>query len=284
MSSNTNQVVLRQFVETDFNNAWALTQNLKWAHRLDDWRFIHQFGGGWAAEQDGELVGTLLWSSYGDTHAALGLVIVADALQGKGIGRKLMTTAIAGLEGRNVGLNATVEGLPLYEKLGFMASGWLVQYQSDQFTAPTITLPAGVGIRTATVQDRDTLVTLLSNARGYDRSKLVDALLIAGDGVILEEDGRAQGCAFIRPFGKGYAIGPVIAPDMAAARALYAYWLSRYAGKFVRTDIDKASEIGPWLASIGLKDVGDVVRMERGPALGDVPDGREFAVVNQALA
>jgi hypothetical protein len=74
-----------------------------------------------------------------------------------------------------------------------------------------------------------------------------------------------------------------VAADAADARGLIAALTASHAGQFVRIDVPEAAGLSPWLESIGLSHVGQVVAMALGtrPALGT--DARLFALSNQSL-
>ena len=75
-----------------------------------------------------------MMTPYGDDATTINMVIVDAAMRGRGLGRKLMEDALAKAGERICYLTATQEGLPLYEKLGFVATGEVVQHQRE---APT---------------------------------------------------------------------------------------------------------------------------------------------------
>ena len=87
----------------------------------------------------------------------------------------------------------------------------------------------------------------------------------------------------LRRFGRGHAIGPVVAPDADGAKALIAHLSGLNAGRFTRIDIDFDSGLAEWLESLGLLRVDAPTTMLRGPALAKAPDTRLFAIVTQAL-
>ena len=87
----------------------------------------------------------------------------------------------------------------------------------------------------------------------------------------------------MRRFGRGHAIGPVVAPDSERAKALIAHWANAYAGSFVRVDITGASGLCACLPDMGLAHVDAGVAMARdGVPLQDEAV-MQFAIVNQAL-
>jgi hypothetical protein len=87
----------------------------------------------------------------------------------------------------------------------------------------------------------------------------------------------------VRRFGRGLAIGPLVAPDGERAKALIAYWAGAYAGAFVRIDVTGASGLSAWLAQAGLAQVDTAVIMARNGAPAQEEAVQQFAIINQAL-
>jgi len=283
------QFSLRTMRATDMEAAQRLTLALKWPHRLDDWQFVQALGSGFVIESKStdstlpSIAGSgLLWR-YGTSHAALGMVIVANALQGLGLGRQLMERLLAEAGERSVLLNATPAGQPLYEKLGFVATGKLHQHQGSIFQTPLVALPAGVRIRPLGVNDTPRLLALDQRASGMDRSAVITALMEVSEGIAIAGDSGMLGFALVRRFGHGRAIGPVVAPDADHAKALISHWINTYSGTFMRVDVPDHAGLSEWLSDIGLTRVDTVVSMCKGsPAQGD-PQRRLYALINQAL-
>ena len=202
---------------------------------------------------------------YGDDMATLGLVIVTNAAQGQGIGRKLMEAMLDRLKGRTVVLNATEDGLPLYRKLGFVETGMVYQHQAPAPVVPLADLIAGERVRPMGLAD-DHLGELYSSASGMDRRNLFDVLAANGNTVVLTREHAPVGFAQFRRFGRGWAIAPVVAPDISGAKALVLHWLGANTGTFCRLDVTAESGLSPWLEELGLPCVGTVVTMALGPA------------------
>ena len=104
-------------------------------------------GHGWAARQNGALVGTGLCWMFGDAAGALGLVCVARAHQGKGLGRRLLDRLLDALAERQIVLFATDAGVRLYEGLGFRVCGRIQQQQGAAFQPRLMPLQPGQRIR-----------------------------------------------------------------------------------------------------------------------------------------
>jgi hypothetical protein len=102
--------------------------------------------------------------------------------------------------------------------------------------------------------------------------------------VVLDHDGTAQGFGMLRRFGRGHAIGPVVAPDAEGAKALIAHLSGLNAGRFTRIDIDFDTGLAEWLESLGLLRVDAPTTMLRGSALVSPPGAPKLhAIVTQAL-
>ncbi|MCU5772546.1 GNAT family N-acetyltransferase [Erwiniaceae bacterium BAC15a-03b] len=280
-------IQLRAMSERDLDGAFALTQQMKWPHRRADWQQALQLGAGVVAEEQGQLTGTALCWRWGSDYATLGLVIVDGAAQGRGIGKQLMLAVLEKLSGSHVRLHATEAGKGLYEKLGFVATGYVEQHQCPELAEiAAIPLAADQQLRQAQPQDAALLTMLDQQAHGQHRPQLIAALLGSEQPLlVLEQDGQPQGFACLRRFGHGYAIGPVIARDLASAQLLVTHLLSGISGQFVRIDTDASSGLGDWLTAQGLAKVDAPTTMVKGtpwqPAAGAM---QVFGLMTQAMA
>jgi predicted N-acetyltransferase YhbS len=276
-------IVYRPMTEGDVPAAHALSQAVRWPHRPEDWQFVLRLGTGFVAEEDGAVIGTGLCWKQGEQHASLGMIIVSPAHQGKGIGRELMQRILAELGERCTLLNATPAGQPLYERLGFAATGTLCQHQGPMAVVPPVALDGGAQVRLAEPEDLQAIIGLANRATGMSRDAIVRQLATFAEVSVLERDGALAGFSVMRRFGRGHVIGPLVAPDADGAKALVAHWSGPYAGSFVRIDIDGGTGLGPWLEQAGLAQVDTGVIMARNglpPRDGAV---QQFAIINQAL-
>ena len=276
-------VKYRKLARKDLAAAHRLSLEVGWPHRLEDWDFVHRLGTGHAAIDEGAVVGTALSWKHDVRNATVGMVIVDPRMQGRGIGKRLMRLALRDVAGRSVMLNATRAGLPLYEKHGFKAIDEVEQHQGIARRVPALALGRGERLRPVGAGDAAALAALATRAAGLSRARVVRRLLESGKGIALASGDDVVGFAILRRFGRGLAIGPVVAPDAARARALVSHWIAMHPGRFIRIDVSASGGLGPWLEGIGLENVGNVVTMVKGrPPTCD--DGlRTFALVSQAL-
>ena len=281
-------LVCQPFSSADIAGAHALSLALRWPHREDDWRFAAQAGRGFVVKEGERVVGTALYWPFGEAGATLGLVIVAPDRQGHGIGRLLMERLIDVLGPRMTVLHATPAGQPLYEKLGFRPIGLLHQHQGSAFHIPQVAALPGERLRSLEAGDMPRLIELASRACGLDRSSLLPPLVELAQGIALVRDENVIGFALLRPYGRGHAIGPVVAAaddglQTQRAQRLIADRLAANAGAFTRLDTPDEQGLGPWLESIGLPCVDTVVKMARNGAPAHDPDFLQYAIVSQAL-
>lgn len=276
---NTQSITFEPFEAHHLEEATALSRVAGWPHRKEDWAMIWSLSKGQVALEAGKVVGTAFMTPFGNTCATLNTIIVDEAMRGRGLGRRLTTTALEQAGDRECRLTATADGLPLYEKLGFVAAHDVRQHQGTvgQVSAP----PAVEWIGS---EHLPTLTALDRAAFGADRAALMNAL--AGKGrfaAITNEDGFAAFAA-VRAFGRGEVVGPVVAEDRDQARALIAFILSGMKGRFVRIDIPEDAGLSPWLEGLGLAHVGGPIAMLRGAS--NIPvstNARIFALASQAL-
>lgn len=264
--------------------AQALSAAVGWPHRLEDWAVVLGFGHGLAALDGEALVGTAVWWPMGAGAATLGMIIVAPERQGRGLGRRLMEAALAETGSRTVLLNATREGLPLYQKMGFEPTGAVCQHQGIPLAVATATVPQGAFLRPLQGDDLDAVIELDRAACGLPRAAMLRALAAAGMGLVLDIDERTRGYALYRRFGRGHVIGPVVATDGESAKALIDTWIASHDAGFLRIDVPLASGLSAWLETRGLTKVSEVVTMARGAPPVTAPGApRRFALASQAL-
>jgi len=273
----------RKFRPADVPAAHGLSLEAGWPHRLEDWRFVRRLGMGHVALEARKVVGTILTWKHDRRNASLGMVIVDPAYQGRGIGKRLMRLALRDVTGRSVMLTATPAGQPLYEKLGFKAIDKVEQHQGIAAQVPAVSLQPGERLRPVVASDAPKLTALAARSTGVSRTRMMPRLLEVAEGIVLAKAGEMLGFAIFRRFGRGYVIGPVVAPDAPRAQALVSHWVAMHPGKFLRIDVYASMGLGPWLDAIGLPKVDTGVAMVKGKVPRRDPELHTYALVNQAL-
>lgn len=276
-------LTFRRMAESDLPAAHALSQAVRWPHRLEDWQFVLRLGVGYVAVEGDAVVGTALCWKQGEKTGTLGVIIVSPDHQGKGIGRKLMNLVLEELGDRCTQLIATPAGQPLYESLGFKAIGTIHQHQGTMASIAPVALPDGASVRLAEAGDVAGIIELANRGTGMGRDEILKQLLQIAECAVLERDGKLTGFAVMRRFGRGHVIGPLVAQDSESAKALIAHWSDAYAGSFVRLDVTGDSGLGAWLAEAGLAQADTGVTMARNGMPERDEMARQFAIINQAL-
>ncbi|GJD62376.1 GNAT family N-acetyltransferase [Methylobacterium frigidaeris] len=273
-------VALVPLAPTHLPGALALSQEMAWPYRREDWDFALQAGRGFALERDGAVIGTAAWFPHGEDHATIGMIIVSGAAQGRGYGTRLVEALLAAAGPRTILLNSTAEGRALYERYGFTPVGTIRQHQGP-FRRRRAASP-DPGVRAMGPADIEAVARLDQEATGFARRPLLERLIAAGEGHVLLRDGARPAYAIVRPFGRGHVVGPVVAGSPDEARRLIEAALTRLDGRFVRIDVPDAAQLSPWLTEIGLPQVGDALTMVRGTPPPTGP-ARLFALANQSF-
>jgi GNAT superfamily N-acetyltransferase len=274
---------LRPMQAGDLATMHRLAQQMSWPHRPEDCAQLFALGSGIVAVDttEGAVGGGLRWR-FGDV-GTVGLVLVAPERQGRGIGRSLMTALIADSGSRGLMLNATAEGLPLYEKLGFASTGLVRQHQGRLGEGSALPSAPHVALRQAGPADRAALCALDAAAFGADRSRLINDLLADGTAWLVERAGQATGFAVLRTFGRGTIIGPIVAASEDEAVALVAVAAERAPPGVLRVDVlAEAERLAAWLTAAGLPAIDTVTIMLRGDWPTTAQQPRRFGLALQA--
>ncbi|MDK1384815.1 GNAT family N-acetyltransferase [Sinorhizobium sp. 8-89] len=275
----SNQIDITAFGPEHLEAAASLSRQAGWPHRLEDWQMALTLSEGVVAIEDARVVGTVLVTPYKADCAMINMVIVDETMRGRGLGRTLMDAALRIAGDRPLRLVATVEGLPLYEKLGFRETGRVLQHQG---VVGDVAVPPG--IEAATAADIDAIAGLDRRAFGADREGLVAYLAKAGEFAVLRRGGHVSGFAALRAFGRGEVIGPVVAADLDDAKALVGHFIAMRPGRFLRVDTPADADLSGWLAEQGLAHVGGGIAMMKPPIhRAAEPAATTFALANQAL-
>ena len=215
---------VRRLTNRDIDAAIALTDLEHWGYTRADFRRLLALSpdGCFAAESNGRVVGVLTTTTY-DAVAWLGAVIVTPELRGKGIGKAMMDAALEHLRGkgvRSVRLNAYLNAIPFYERLGFRREYEVIRWHGPPGTR------GGLGtVRPVRLDDLEALARWDQTYFGANRRALLDRLVdeVPATFLIAERRGAIQGVIVGNPSGEACEIGPwVVAPGReTVARDLF---------------------------------------------------------------
>ncbi len=203
----------RKLLLSDIPAAMELSAEAGWNQTAEDWRMLIGLSpkGCLAIEVEGVLAATTTLLCYGERLAWIGMVLTRVPYRGRGYARRLMTEALTladqtGIE--TVKLDATDQGQPLYEKLGFRCEQAVERWARP---APEDVRDPSVPERLSSREWPDTD----NRAFGVDRSQLLEELarrnppLATGRSYLLTRPGRLA-----------RYLGPCVADGPEEARSL----------------------------------------------------------------
>ena len=253
------QPILRNLTASDIPDALQLSAEAGWNQTSDDWNLLIDLfpEGCFGIEVEGDLVSTATLFSYGRQLAWIGMVLTHSPFRGRGFAKRLLLETLRladqlGIE--SVKLDATDQGQPLYEKLGFRAEQpverWEREHESLKSNAETMatdTLPQDLLNEDATVF-------------GVNRSALLRSLVqrsspsVFGTSYALNRPGRTR-----------HYLGPCVADSPDAARSVIENTLARADAKAWYWDLLPANANATSLArDLGFAPKRHLLRMVRG--------------------
>jgi GNAT superfamily N-acetyltransferase len=279
ISNNLGFPVIRRLGADDLKSCAALSVDRGWWPERAKWSLLLAASEAYGVDApDGRgLAGTVVLTRWGADRAAVGMMLIASRYGGRGLGRALMEHALrAAGEGTAVSLYGTGAGRPLYEKLGFKPVHKSVAFRGQFRVGPQPNnnrksgARAGAAgssgnVRVATEADLPAILTLDRAAYGADRERILTRLPAFADRiVVLEASEGIVGYAAAWRTEPFTVIGPLMAPDGAAARSLITE-LAAHSTVAVRLDLDPdRSELPGWARARGLLPTERTVVMTRG--------------------
>ncbi|MER5430984.1 GNAT family N-acetyltransferase [Streptomyces sp. NPDC002588] len=276
---------IRRLTHRDLTACADLSEDRGWPREEHKWVLLLSAGKGYGIDDpDGGLVAACVVTSYGPYDrpdlGAIGMVLVAERHARQGIGRRLMRHVVSAMGTTPLTLHATPVGRPLYEELGFKATG-RAEMVCGPFT-PDASTPV-IGTRAATAEDLPRILRLDEEVFGSDRTHVITRLPAFADQLrVAEDSGRIVGYAAAWPNMTTHVVGPLIARDTETAKALLSS-LAAHTDRPLRTDIDvRHEELLAWVKARGLESVFFNTVMTYG--IGELPGDwtRRFAPLTVA--
>ncbi len=254
----------------DIPTAMRLKDAEGWNQTEHDWLTVLQIEpqGCLVFERAGDVVGTVTTVTYGDRLAWIGMMLVDAAHRRQGIGTALMEAALGYLHDRDVReikLDATEMGRPVYERLGF------VEECAVERWVGTISEQAGAGTGEKWTSGWDQ--ALDAQAFGLDRHRII-ASLRAGSQA--DSFCRDDAQVLVRPGARFWCLGPFVARTSTAASILLGDVLPHYRGRTLAWDLFPDHPAAPDLAGRwGFAPRRRLIRMARSmrPGSAETPLG-----------
>ena len=238
--------------------ATRLSAQAGWNQTPDDWRRLARLSPDRVrvlVEGD-DVVAS--WAVVGFGAVAwIGMILVEQTHRGRGLGTAAFDEALAAARAaghREVGLDATHLGEPLYRKRGFETVAPIVRWQGTVRPTPRDgDAPPHRGL-TAGVLELD------ARHAGVDRGRLLEDLAATATVVSLSRDGATIAYAAVRPGRVADFLGPVVAADAHGFDEIVAAATRPLAGRPLICDLLDPQGDGV-LAGLGLAPARRLARM-----------------------
>jgi ribosomal protein S18 acetylase RimI-like enzyme len=261
------QIELRLLTDDDLPAAMRLKNLANWNQTTADWSRLLKLEpeGCFAAVLDEVVVGTTTTTTYGRTLAWIGMVLVDPSFRRLGIATRLLKKAIEYATSRvdTVKLDATPDGQPVYERLGFSVEGRIERWMCDR--------SGGVGnVEQSKIADdvRSEVIELDRQAFGADRSQLLEKLIEDSRvELVRSSDGGVVAYALGRAGTRASYFGPAVVSSRSDAEVLLDRVLGRVEQQRVYVDFNTTSVAdSSVLVERGFSLERDLVRMSYGKA------------------
>jgi RimJ/RimL family protein N-acetyltransferase len=201
---------LRFLIIEDIPSAMELSAEANWNQTPEDWQMLIELApeGCLAIEVEGEIAATTTVLFYGQRLAWIGMVLTRMKFRGQGLARRLLAETLTlcdRMKVETVKLDATDQGKPLYEKLGFR-----VEQAAERWLGPCFSNAMKSSAQSPEV---DSIIDL--EAFGADRSALLRKLGRRNPPLCHEAS-----YVFTRPGRQKSYLGPCVCRDSYSARRL----------------------------------------------------------------
>ena len=260
-------VEIRRLRPEDVDGAVALNAEAGWNQVAADWRFMLGFGSGLAVDSpEGRLVASGMVLPCGERFAWIAMILVTEKWRRRGLATAIMAQAIETCRERGwiAGLDATEAGRPVYLPLGFRDIYGLSRWEARSPTArrPPPASASGTWSRSRRRTCPPSPTTMRpGTAAGAKGSSPTSR---AGRRTSPSSSPRTAGCAAFCLPGTGASrpqLGPLVAEDEAAARALLAAGLVAARGPVFLDAGDHHGWLADWLPRLGFGRQRGYVRM-----------------------
>jgi ribosomal protein S18 acetylase RimI-like enzyme len=261
-------IAVRPLTEADLDWAAAVLAGTGLSARQPELRryLALEPAGYYAAEAGGRPVGLGGYVAY-ERFAFVGNMAVAQELQGRGVGRAILTRLLEQIDRRGIPetvLEATPEGERLYRRCGFVEAYWTMAYSRvGDWAGPG---KAGPPVERFAGSDLDAVAAFDAQRFGTPRRRVLERFLgdFPGRGFVVRRPGGHVAGYLIA---QSRVLGPWVAEDAAAAEALLVAALALpFDGPAVAYAPAPNGAAAALFARLGFAAHWESLRMRRGPA------------------
>jgi predicted N-acetyltransferase YhbS len=274
----------RPMNEADVPGADELRQLAGWNQTIADWRCLLSFEpeGCFVAVESDRIVGTVTTTTYGRVMAWIGMMLVHPDQRRRGIGMQLMQTALNYLDAKSIEcirLDATPEGQPLYEKLGFVREWTLTRHEASSPKASVS------GTRAITESDWPVIERMDASAFGVPRTPPLRSFAqMSRAALVWPREGPIAGFGMLRPGAHSDYLGPVVCGSPEGATALIKSLVAFAESRPVFWDIPDANADARRIAEeVGFKPVRPLARMRLGPNTVRTNPAAQFGIADPSV-
>jgi GNAT superfamily N-acetyltransferase len=258
--------------KADISSGMRLKEIAGWNQTSADWRRFLEASpeGCFVEEAGGRVCGTVTTITYEHRFAWIGMVLVGPEYRSRGIGTRLLERAIEHLDRLKIPtikLDATPQGKPLYERLGFRSEYEIGRWTLDRSRAAAANETSSGALESVTPKLLKTIFKTDQEVFGADRSFLLRSLQADAPDFTMGicNAGELEGYAFGRQGSFADHLGPWMARDISTARTLLETFLARSSREVVVVDCLRANSMASdLLKSLGFSFARPLTRMYRG--------------------
>ena len=256
----------------------VLSKSANWNQNEADWRLMLELGRGYGLSlADGTLAASTLTLPYGERIAWVSMVLVLPEHRRKGYATQLLRRALDDLrnEGRSAVLDATPAGHEVYAQERFRDTWGYRRYAlraspgADEDAAKLRVAEesvADINVRPLAEAHWQQVLTLDAPAFGASRERLLRALArrLPAAALVAERKGEFIGFLLGRDGREASQLGPLVARDADAAKALLAAALAQIAPPIYLDIVDRETALRAWLEACGFEFQRPFTRMVHG--------------------
>ena len=263
MSAFAAPVRLRDLTTGDVAAAHRLSREAGWNQTEAEWRLLLDLNPGRfvAAIVEDRVVGTGGAACYGAELAWVCMILVEPQWRGGGIGRRLVEDVLErASDVARIGLDATPAGVPVYLRLGFAEAFPLVRMAAPS-SAPGPVLGDATAMR---LDDLEGVLRMDRETFGADRSAVLRWVFARSGAWQVPSPCGFAAYGFLRDGQHSRHLGPVVARDVASARAVVIAALAAGDGRPLLVDVPaRADEWRGALEGLGFREQRPLLRMFR---------------------